>query len=213
MIAAVSNTFQSRGNPSPPSKFSGHGTCLPSVGQTVRAVGLARLQHPWPSHNFRNTSPCLVGWVPSRRAGPFHPWPHCAASCLVCFVRRAHYEELCEVLAGRLRSARSSPPDKASLAGVAPARPQLRTALRPNGIGIVPHPMPFPATLRAALRPGSGPGFVPQPGPSLPAHQHRQGRGAHRVSVLASSSRIVSRCRRSVPASSGTFSTPDPYST
>ena len=91
-------------------------------------------------------------------------------------------------MSGRLRSVASLPPNKASLAGAAPARPQLRAP----GIAFVPHPMPS-ATLRTTLRPGSGPGFVPQPGPSQPCRQHHQGRGAHRELVLASSSRIVSR--------------------
>ncbi len=45
----------------------------------------------------------------------------------------------------------------------------------------------------AQAGPAHRPGFVPQPGLFVPTHQHRRGRGAHRVSVLASSSRIVLR--------------------
>jgi hypothetical protein len=37
-----------------------------------RACVLSRLQHPWPSHNIRNPSPCLYRVGPSLK-GPFHP--------------------------------------------------------------------------------------------------------------------------------------------
>ena len=46
-----------------------------------------------------------------------------------------------------------------------------------------------------------------------PTDQQRRGREAHRAPFLAGSEFSFSLCRRAVTASSGTFSTSDPYST
>jgi hypothetical protein len=49
------------------------------VGSIFRACGLSRLLHPWPSHNIRNPSPCLIGWLPSPK-GPLPPGHHFAVA-------------------------------------------------------------------------------------------------------------------------------------
>jgi hypothetical protein len=167
----------------------------------------------WPSHNFRNTGcPLLPRCLPAGR-GPLHGAGPLAGA------RHARITKSCvKSPIGSARSARSSPPKKASLAGAAPARPLLRAPC----IAFVPHAMP-----PTGSAPPSGPARVSGShgglalqvfgrshlSPSQPSHQHRRDRGAHREPVSASSSRIFLRCRRAVPASSGTFSTPDPYST
>ena len=51
------------------SSLSGHGTCL--LRRVIfRASGLPRILRPWPSHNIRNPSPCLIGWLPSPKGAP-----------------------------------------------------------------------------------------------------------------------------------------------
>jgi hypothetical protein len=136
----------------PPQPSPVDGSCLPSVGRIVRAVGLSRLQQPWPSHNFRNTSPCLVAWFLPARRGPSMLAP------VASLLRRTHYEELCEVLAGRqgrlvprLRikppcRSRASPPAAPAYALRAPARQAAPQASRSF---LTPCHMPH-ATLRVS---------------------------------------------------------------
>jgi len=126
------------GKSSASSTLSGLGTSL--LRRAIfKAGGLSRLQHPWPSHNIRNPSPCLIGWVlpqrgplpPSLKLRRTGPPGHQSLSLL----RRADYGVLCEVMAVRPREGvcllrRMN--KEGSLAGVAPARPQLRTTLTPS---------------------------------------------------------------------------------
>ncbi len=147
------------------SKSFAHGSCLPLVGRKVRACGLSRLQHPWPSHNFRNTSPCLVGWMPSPK-GPLPPG-HQSFTRLHSFASLSHPRVHSFVVG--LRSVVRSHGSfalgkrfasfvglnkKGSLAGVAPARPQLRP-------------------------PAHGISFVTHLSPPRPTHQHRRDIGYH----------------------------------
>ena len=98
------------------------------VGRIARACGLSRLLRPWPSHNIRNPSPCLIGWVlPKGSLPPRHRSLSLSrrriTECCVKSWPFALREGDC--LLRRMNK-------KGSLAGVAPARPQLRTTLRPK---------------------------------------------------------------------------------
>jgi hypothetical protein len=227
------NTFQNRGNFLRPHPFSEQKTSLPSVGRTVRACVLSRLQPPWPSHNFRNTSPCLVGWLPSPKGPlpPLAPVVHSLAflrfaqSSACSLLRRSHYGVSCEVMVG-------APSFVISLlrrldkkwASLQESRQPARSSAPPSGPRHRDRASPLPvrrsfseggcrpATFHTTLRPGSGLSLVPRLSPPQPTHQQRRDKEAPRVPFLAGSEFSFSLCRRAVTASTRNFSATDRYS-
>ena len=65
-------------------------------GEFLERVGCHASCFPWPSHNIRNQSPCLIGWLPSPK-GPLPPGHQSFASSVL----RRRIAESCVNLSAR----------------------------------------------------------------------------------------------------------------
>ena len=149
MVERLSSVFGVGKNLSSSQSVLDLGSCLPSVGRTFKAGGLSRFLLSGGHHTTfvirRARSPRQVGAFavgPPRVAGA----PPRRGSTRWCS-SLPHYDELCEVTyTGGEVGPQADLRKEASLAGAAPARPQLRAALRPGATHSTPPALRAPPT-------------------------------------------------------------------